>query len=215
MKASVVKTRGTFRHVIWSCGREQELSKQLDVSSVSSIKMSILEGSEIGDRQRGNKYYFRFRLKGWSYLPRMGAKDIRGTSSVQTGALGRRKRDENNERRGGRRHGRRRRRSSTANDDVCSSTIPKGQAFSSSSSISSDDSEEEVIRAVERLGTWAEYANELIRIRWGFQHSGREWDPSSVHFSDCDFSMEHSSIMDTRLVGPFLLSVTGKLFWGF
>lgn len=74
MKASVVKTRGTFRHVIWSCGREQELSKQLDVSSVSSIKVSILEGSEIGDRQRGNKYYFRFRLKGWSYLPRMGRK---------------------------------------------------------------------------------------------------------------------------------------------
>lgn len=64
MKASVVKTRGTFRHVIWSCGREQELSKQLVVSSVSSIKVSILEGSEIGDRQRGNKYYIRFRLKG-------------------------------------------------------------------------------------------------------------------------------------------------------
>ena len=68
------------------------------------------------------------------------------------------------------------------------------------------------MRAVERLGTWAEYGNELIRSRWGFQHSGSECEPSSVpHFSACDFSIEQSSIIDTRLAGPFLLSATARL----
>lgn len=83
---------------------------------------------------------------------------------LQTGALGRRRSDESNERRGGRRQGRRSRRSTSAWDvSVCSSTIPKGQAFSSSSSNSSNDSEEDVMRAVERLGTWAEQGNRPMR----------------------------------------------------
>lgn len=115
---------------------------------------------------------------------RRGRRLVKGRYS-QTGALGRRRSEVSNERRGGRRKGRRCRRSASAyahadadadaDVDGRSSTTSKGQVlFSSSSSMSSDDSDEELIRAVDKLGIWAEQAKELRRCLWALQQSGKE-----------------------------------------